>query len=101
MAEDSPYSSGLDSTPNSSDVDSDESCERCEGEQDGVRQQLRASTRKRYLSGESRKAYKVRKNLESLETSPMLPGVCFRCTSYCVLLAKHCHLEIHKLTRNP
>lgn len=47
-----------------------------------MRQQLRASTRKRYLSSESRKAYKVRKNLDgSLETSPMLPGVCSRCTS--------------------
>ena len=82
MDEYSPSSSSLDSTPNSSDVDSSTTSESSEGEQDGVREQCRIAKRKRYLSGQSRKAYKIRKDLdESLQTSPILPGVCSRCAS--------------------
>ena len=78
MDEYSPGSSSLNPTPSSSDIDLD-----------GVREQLRAAKRKRYLSGESRKAYKVCKDLdESLETSPILPGVCSRCASALVRIVE-------------
>ena len=77
MDEYSPSCSNLDSTPISSDIDSDVSSELSEGEPRWVREKIRADKCKRYLSGGSRKTYKISRDLdESLETSPQLPGVC-------------------------
>jgi hypothetical protein len=67
-------SSSSEQSPSSSDVDSEMSSglssELSEDLQEGVRQQSRAAKRKRYLSGKSRKVYRLRRELDKSLEAP-------------------------------
>ena len=87
MDEYSPTSS-LDSSPISSDVNSNTNSECSEGEQDGVREQFRTAKCKRYLSGKSRKVYKIRKDLDKSFTN--LPYTPWGVFLLCLCLSSNC-----------
>ena len=87
MDEYSPTSS-LNSTPISSDVDSNTNSECSEGEQDGVREQFRTAKRKRYLSGKSRKVHRIHKDLDKSFTN--LPYTPWGMFLLCLHLSSNC-----------